>query len=63
MKANIATRARRRVPLKFRAVVTAMSTRAIAVVAMGVLSMPNSWARNGAMPVATPAMVQHKAQA
>ena len=63
MKPNIATRASRRVPLKFSSVVMAMSASAMMVVAKGVLSTPNSCARNGAIPVATPAMVQHRAQA
>jgi hypothetical protein len=40
-----------------------MSTSAMTVVASGVLSTPNSCARNGAAPVATPAIVQHRAQA
>ncbi len=59
----MATRASSRVPLKFSRVVMTMSTSAMMVVAMGVLSTPNNWARKGATPVATPAMVQHRAQA
>ena len=62
MNPNIATRASRRVPLKLSTVVMTMRTSAIAVVATGVLSSPNSCARNGATPVATPAIVQHSAQ-
>src|ERR1700692_4162614 len=54
MKPNIATRASRRVPFKFSSVVPAMSTMAMMVVARGVLSTPNSCARNGAIPVANP---------
>ncbi len=63
MNPNIATRANNRVPLRLSAVVMAMRMRAIAVVATGVLSSPNNCARNGATPVATPAIVQHSAQA
>jgi len=63
MKPNMATRASSRVPLKLSAVVRPMSTSAIVVVAAGALSTANNCARNGAAPVATPAMVQHRAQA
>jgi hypothetical protein len=59
---NIAIRASRRVPDRLREVVAAMSTSAITVVAAGMLARPNKRARNGAMPVATPAMVQQSAQ-
>ena len=45
------------------AVPAGLAVALMMVVAMGVLSTPNSCARNGATPVATPAMVQHRAQA
>ncbi len=63
MNPNMAARASKRVPLKLSSVVAVMSTRAMTVVATGVMSRPNNCSTNGATPVATPAMVQHRAQA
>jgi len=60
---NIRDRASRRVPLKFSTVVMNDEHQRDEVVAMGVLSTPTVARENGATPVATPAMVQHRAQA